>query len=106
MVRMWKTEGRGCRHAVITPADVVRETKRFVYVPTGRPEKPERREARSSEWRVYHQTWDAAHEYLTRKAADRIVAARRALELANAFAGNVKGLRKPAEVVTPAESEG
>lgn len=45
----------------------------------------------------YHDSWDAARAYLETQAQTKLIAARRQLELAQAFAGNVKGLRRPDE---------
>jgi len=79
---------------------VIRETAAFVYVPneyaTGE-KKPERREAKSGEFAQYHDTWAAAHAYLIDRAQEKVRAARRQLELANAVLGNVKGLKPPKE---------
>lgn len=54
-----------------------------------------RRDKMGQGWQ-YHDSWEAAHAYLTQQAEQKLVAARRQLELAQAFAGNVKGLRRPA----------
>lgn len=99
MLKMFKTEARP-HTAAIVPVDVIRETERCVFVPANgawHRGKTERREAKVSEWHIYHATWEAAHEHLTQKSAGRVADARRSLELANAFAGNVKGMRKPVE---------
>lgn len=57
--------------------------------------KDERKEHKSSSYVQYHDTWEAACEFLMLKAERRVMSARRQLELANSFLGNVKGLRKP-----------
>ena len=43
-------------------------------------------------------TWAEAHVELTRRAGDRLATARRQLEVAQGFAGNVRGMRPPQEV--------
>jgi len=43
----------------------------------------------------YHGTWEAAQEFLMNRAAFKVQQARRELQLAQAFEGNVKGLKKP-----------
>jgi hypothetical protein len=45
----------------------------------------------------YHATWEDAHTNLLEHAALHVQWQRRQLEIANAYHGNVKGLRKPAE---------
>jgi hypothetical protein len=40
-------------------------------------------------------TWEAAHAELTRRAETRLNAARRQLQLAQGFAGNVRGMKPP-----------
>ena len=40
-------------------------------------------------------TWEAAHAELTRRAETRLNAARRELQLAQGFAGNVRGMKPP-----------
>lgn len=51
-----------------------------------------------AKWAEYYDTWEAAHASLTDKAARQVANARRALEIANSFAGNVKGMRHNAEL--------
>ena len=43
-------------------------------------------------------TWGEAHAELTRQAEARLTEARRALERAQGFAGNVRGMKPPQEV--------
>lgn len=40
-------------------------------------------------------TWEAAHAELTRRAETSLNAARRQLQLAQGFAGNVRGMKPP-----------
>jgi hypothetical protein len=42
-----------------------------------------------------YDTWEAAHAELTRRAETRLNAARRQLQLAQGFAGNVRGMKPP-----------
>ena len=43
----------------------------------------------------YHDTWESAHLALTKNAERKVLAARRSLEVANSFAGDVRGMKKP-----------
>jgi len=55
------------------------------------------RAARESDYMQYHESWDDAKAYLLKRAESRVVAARRALETANADFGNIKGMKPPKE---------
>jgi hypothetical protein len=44
-------------------------------------------------------TWAEAHAELTRRADDKLATARRQLEVAQGFAGNVRGMKPPQEEV-------
>ncbi len=55
----------------IEEIDVIRETDVFMILPQeGR--RKERREAKESDYHLYHETWVAAHAYLLQRAKDRI----------------------------------
>lgn len=63
----------------IEEIEVIRETESFMIVPTeGR--RKERREAKHSEYHLYHETWEAAHTYLLQRAEERVGQARNVLE--------------------------
>jgi hypothetical protein len=82
--------------AKITEVEVIRETDVSVFVPTNRKEDYKgRREAKISQFDHYHDTWDLAHADLLDIAEKDVMRARRNLETAKAFYGNVKGMRKP-----------
>ena len=67
----WSTE--------IEEIEIIRETDDFVILPCeGR--RKERREAKKSDYHLYHETWDAAHIYLLQRAKDRIAQLQWALE--------------------------
>lgn len=90
----WRT---GWRHE-IERMECTRETAKCVwrlddFMGTKRES---RREKMGTRWQ-YHDSWDAAHAYLTQQAEQKLVSARRQLELAQAVAGNVKGMRRPQE---------
>jgi hypothetical protein len=53
------------------------------------------RRARISDYEQFFQTWAEAHAALMEIAESRVCSARRALELANGFLGNVKGMKGP-----------
>ena len=67
----------------------VRETDKFLIDQYGR------RHAKKSDGEEYCDTWEAAHCVLSVSAASRVESARRALELANSYAGNVRGMKNP-----------
>jgi len=67
----WNTE--------IEEKDVVRETDAFVILPDEKRRK-ERREAKKSEYHLYHETWDFAHAYLLQRAKDRVAWSQSELE--------------------------
>jgi hypothetical protein len=82
----------------IERVEVLRETKASVYVPTNgfQPKgEKERREAKMTEYAQYHDTWEAAHEFLMVRAQAEVAKARRSLELANSKLGNIKGMKPP-----------
>ncbi|MNK80828.1 hypothetical protein D3C87_1005580 [compost metagenome] len=57
---------------------------------------PERgpRVAKSSAYSQYYPTWDEAHQALLEETEKDLTQARRALERAQGFHGNVKGMKK------------
>jgi hypothetical protein len=102
MTTKYRIEG-GHPTAKIEEVDILRETEHCIFLrsdirryPTG-----ERKELKKSEWHEYYDTWEDAHAALTAKAERRVANARRELEIANGFAGNVKGMR----VAVPARSD-
>jgi len=106
MLVMWKTE-RG--YAEIQRVECTRATSAsvwFMHSPFrmfGEDAAPvETKKARHGDRVNYHETWDAAHLHLMEHAAMKAQTARRQLELANAYHGNVKGLKKPAETAVGA----
>jgi hypothetical protein len=84
----------------IERVEVLRETSACVYLPRnatrGNP-KGEQREAKLSEFAQYHDTWNAAHAYLIRKAEGDVDMARGRLEVARGKLGNIKGMKPPKE---------
>ena len=87
--------------AEIEEVEVVRETEHCLFLPalpTKRNPKGETKELKFSEWHEYHDSWEDAHAALTTKANQNVQTARRNLELANSFAGNVKGMRHNVEL--------
>lgn len=83
--------------AEIEEVEILRETEQCVFLPTKATRtnpKGESRELKVTEWHEYHDTWESAHASLTKKAAEQVTNARRRLDFANAFAGNVKGMKR------------
>lgn len=87
--------------ALIRAVEVLRVTDQSVFVAAnsrfGKNKKMERREAMRSEYTNYFLTWEEAHAFLMEAAESRLYGARRALEIAQGYHGNVKGMRKPAK---------
>jgi hypothetical protein len=88
----WRT---GWRHD-IERVECSKETAKCVWhiEACGKKHIESRHDKMGSGWQ-YHDSWDLAHAYLTKLAEQKLFSSRRTLELAQAFAGNVKGLRKP-----------
>ena len=61
--------------ASIYEVEIERETESSVWIGN-------RREAKKCEWHTYHDTWGIAHKYLTRKANEKVEAAKTKLEAA------------------------
>lgn len=57
----------------------------------------EKKEAKLGPHHGIFDSWTDAREYLLREAMDDVVEARRSLELANSYLGNVKGMKPPKE---------
>lgn len=53
------------------------------------------RVSKSSAYSQYYPTWDEAHQKLLKSAEHELIKARRALERAQGFHGNVKGMKRP-----------
>lgn len=77
----------------IESLEVLKETeKQIVYMNRhGR----EIREAKSSEWQKWHDTWEEAKDSLLRRAESRVQSLRCQLEKANGELGNIKGMKRP-----------
>lgn len=86
----WRT-GRGSK---IERIECTKETEKCVWLVRWEGQKPSRCDKDSSFYQ-YHDTWDGARDYLMEKAERGVASARRTLEVANGFLGNVNGLRKP-----------
>ncbi len=90
------------KRAEIEAVEVSRETDKYVFV-LFRNRKVERKELKISDWNEYYDTWEDAHAALTLDAEWKVKNARRNLELANSYVGNIKGMRPDpaAKEVTP-----
>lgn len=84
----------------ITEIDVTKETAKSVWVMeefwrmSGGPLIQERKHPKEGSTN-YHDTWDAAHQFLMRRATEKLADARRELQLAQSEFGNVKGMKPP-----------
>ena len=87
-ITKYKTGAGSLVDAKVETVQVERETESSVWIRGYRV-------AKESDWRMFHDTWEQAHAYLTARAEIRLTNARRQLELAQAFAGNIKGMKKP-----------
>ena len=81
----------------IKPVQCTKVTARCVWP----VELKGRREARSSDWCSYHDTWADAHAALLAKAERKLAAARLQLERAQGDHGRIKGMKPPVEDPTP-----
>lgn len=100
MLTKYKIKGR-YPEAKIEEVEVLRETAQCIFVPGNKTKSNptgERKELKMTEWAEHYDTWDAAHAALAAKAERQVTNARRRLELANSFAGNVKGMRHNVKV--------
>ena len=89
---------RGDRTATIEVVEVLRETAESVYVSVrGFGGVKERREGKRTQYSEYHDTWEEAHAALLKRAEGGLVAARRVLQSAQDFKGNVVGMKAPSE---------
>lgn len=83
----WKADFAWPSLFSIKRCEFVRETKEFFA--------DGRRFYISSRFEQYFDTWAEAHAVLTEISKQRVLEARRALELANSYAGNVRGMKEP-----------
>ncbi len=74
----------------IAPIYIERETEKSVFFSGGR------RQAKISEFEIFHNTWEDARNYLKQKAKDKLASARLQLQDAQGHYGNIKGLKKDA----------
>lgn len=82
--------------ANILEREITRETDKCVfYMDTYFGSPQETRENKVSDYGSWYDTWEEAHAALLESAQSVVVHARRRLEEANGFLGNVKGMQKP-----------
>jgi hypothetical protein len=82
--------------AKITAYECTKETAKFVWL-RGRLYYVNVSDKKGKAGDVFD-TWTEAHAELTRRAEARLAAARRALQVAQGFAGNVRGMKPPQEL--------
>jgi acyl-homoserine lactone acylase PvdQ len=78
--------------AEIEAVEVVRETEKFVVL---RNSRGEYREAKDSEYTIYHNTWEEAHCWLVDRARNKLSAAQSNLEYAERFVIEVSAMSSP-----------
>lgn len=81
-------------HARITAYECTKETASFVWL-KGFCFGDKDGISKLKKNRDFYDTWAEAHAELTRRADDRLATARRHLEVAQGFAGNVRGMKPP-----------
>ncbi len=81
----------------IEAMEVERETDKQVVLPA-KNGYPSRRENKVSDWRNWHDTWEAAHAFLVANAQRDIDSLRKQLERANGKLGQIKGMTPNAEL--------
>ncbi len=72
----------------IQAVQVEKETKQSVWIDG-------RRSAKQTTYENYFDSFDDAKNFLAKLADDKLISARRQLEAARGFAGNVRGLKAP-----------
>lgn len=85
MITKFRTGGFG--NIPIETVEVERETDSSVWI-NGR------RNAKTTSWDKYWDSWEEAHAYLLEKAERSLQSARRSLEMAQAKYGNIKGMKR------------
>ena len=86
--------------AHILAVSVTKESSFSVWLPgftIGEGPAPAVKHPKVTKDRQYHDTWALAHAALTAGADERLRWARRELEMAEAYAGSVKGMKPPEE---------
>jgi hypothetical protein len=87
--------------AKITAYECTKETAKFVWLKGLYDAKSSVSDKKGKAGDVFD-TWAEAHAELTRRADDRLATARRQLEIAQGFVGNVRGMKPPqGETITP-----
>jgi hypothetical protein len=86
MKKYYTTSWSGGR---IDEVEIVRETKSSVFL------KDTRRRRKVTDSERYCDTWKEAHDWLIGVAERRLSTARRQLEIAQGFSGNVRGMKEP-----------
>ena len=89
-MKKYRTGGydRWLVEAKIEEVEAERETETSIWIKG-------RRNNKLSGYEAYHDTWEAAHNFLMEKATEKVESARRELERHKSALGNVKGMRKP-----------
>jgi len=75
--------------AVIMEVEVSRETSSTVFI------NGNNRRAKVSDGQKYCDTWQEAKDYLLQDAGQKLITARRQLEIAQGKLGNIKGMKEP-----------
>lgn len=79
----------------IEQAEVISETAAFVTVRGRHVHGHTYREKKVTAWYGYFDSFDDAKQWLMHIAEMRVKTARRSLEQANSFHGNIKGMKEP-----------
>jgi len=95
MIVMWKTSSYWDTR--IERVECERVTDKSVWVVHEWSNTKETRRHPREGGDTYHETWEAARQHLLTRAEQSLATARRALQLAQATHGNVKGMKPPAE---------
>lgn len=93
MIEKWKTSSWGIE---IEPVTVLRETDQSVFLKGRWNSAKERREAKISDGHQYHDTWEAAHNYLLSREKGKVEDAHSRLRSAQGKYGTLKGMTPPA----------
>lgn len=87
--------GQYSTDARIREVECIRETNKFVVIMEDwGSECRERKMAKRSDWKSYHDTWEEAHKELLQRSKDRVHAARERLKDEEAYYNSVVVQRK------------
>lgn len=83
------------KQAKIEAVEILRETEQSVFIAAPHRHQKETREAKLSVYSSYYNTWQDAHAALLADAQRDLASKRDSLARAQAYEGNVRGMKEP-----------